>query len=93
MHRGQRERCCHPQVLRIDQHAEPPAFGNEVAQQFQTLLRQHQGEDRNAGDIAARPAEAGDQSGLDGIAADDEDDRYRRGRPLGRERRGVGARK
>ena len=41
-----------------------------------------------AGDVAARPVEAGDQALLDRIAAAGEDDRNRRGRRFGRERRG-----
>ena len=38
-----------------------------------------------AGDVAARPIEAGDEAVLDRVAAGREDDRYRRGRSFGRE--------
>ena len=41
----------------------------------------------DAGRVAARPVEAGDKTKLDRVVADDEDDRNRRGRSLGRERR------
>ena len=40
------------------------------------------------GDVAAGPVEAGDEADFDRIRANDEDDRNRRGRCLGRERRG-----
>ena len=38
----------------------------------------------DAGRIAARPGKAGDQSQLDRVVADGEDDRDRRGRSFGR---------
>ena len=43
------------------------------------------------GDVAARPVEAGDKASFDRVAADREDDRNRRGRRLGRERRSGAA--
>ena len=38
----------------------------------------------DAGQVSARPGEAGDETELDGVFADAEDDRDRRGRSLGR---------
>ena len=43
----------------------------------------------HARDVAARPVEAGDEAAPDRIAPGREDDRHRRGRGLGRERRNV----
>ena len=42
----------------------------------------------DSGDVAARPVEAGDEADPDRVAAEREDNRNRRGRGLGRERRG-----
>ena len=60
---------------------------DQLAQQSQPLRRQLGDEKIDAGRIAARPVEAGDQAELDGVVADAEHDRDRRGRRLGRERR------
>jgi hypothetical protein len=43
-------------------------------------------ENIDAGHIAARPGKAGDQSQTDGVFADEEDNRGRRGRSFGRKR-------
>ena len=45
------------------------------------------GEKAHAGDVAARPVEAGDEAVRDRVAAGREDDRHRRGCGLGRQRR------
>ena len=47
------------------------------------------GEIIDAGRVAARPREAGDKSKLDGVFADAEDDRDRRGRSFGGKRSSV----
>ena len=47
------------------------------------------GEKAHAGDVAARPVEAGDEAAADRVAADREDDRNRCGCGLGRQRRSV----
>ena len=46
----------------------------------------------DAGRIAARPGKAGDQTQLDRVFADAEDDRDRRGRSFGRKRSRIGGR-
>ena len=63
--------------------------GHQLAQQLQPLRRQLDREEVDARRVAARPVEAGDKTELDRVVADDEDDRDRRGRRLGRERRRV----
>jgi hypothetical protein len=56
-------------------------------------LRPHlHGHDGRAGEIAARVAQAGDESGVDRIATESEHDRYGGRRRLGRERRWLTAR-
>ena len=61
---------------------------HQLAQQLQSLCRRAwPAENANAGDIAARPIEAGDEAALDRIVAAREDDRNRRGCRLGRQRR------
>ena len=74
-------------IVRVHQHADGRRLGHELAQQLQPLRPQHAGEKAHAGDVAARPVEAGDEAVPDRIAPGREDDRNRRGRGLGRERR------
>ena len=66
---------------------------DQLTQQPQPLCPQFNVEEVDAGGIAARPIEARDQTEADRVAAR-EDDRDRRGRRLGRQRRsGVPARR
>ena len=74
-------------IVRVHEHGDDGGIGNELVQQLQSLRREQIGEEGDARDIAARPVEAGDKSVLDRVAAETEDDRYRCGRGLGRERR------
>jgi len=62
--------------------------GTSSCHQLQPLC--DQAELGDAGDVAARPVEARDQTQLDRVGARAEDNRNCRGRPLGCER-GVGA--
>src|SRR5262249_53099417 len=64
----------------------------QLMQQFEQLRRQQVAQEAHAGDIAPWSVEAGDKAKLDGVAADHEDDRYRRARCLDRECRGGGDR-
>ena len=57
----------------------------QLAEEIKPLGHQLDGEERHSGDIAARPAEAGDQAELDRIATEHQHDRYRRGRGLCRQ--------
>jgi hypothetical protein len=56
--------------------------GNKFAQQFEPLWPQRIGEQSDAGDIAARPVEAGDEAFLNRIAAAQGHDRDGRSRGL-----------
>src|SRR5215472_9598653 len=57
---------------------------NQVRKQLEPLGHNLGIHDRDAGQVAARPREAGDEAALDRIPAADEDDRNRRGRVLRR---------
>src|SRR6516162_3762508 len=73
----------------IDKHRNRCRGGHELAQQLKSLRSQYAGEKDYAGDVAARPAEAGDEAVPDRVAAGHEHDRHGRGCGLGRERRIV----
>src|SRR5262249_59275896 len=47
----------------------------KLTQQFQSLRGQRAREDSHAGDVTARPVEACDETELDRVASDDENDR------------------
>jgi hypothetical protein len=61
----------------------PRGCGHQRTQEFQPLCRQLRGEEINAGQVAARPGEARDQTKPDWVFGDHEDDGDRR-RRLGR---------
>ena len=63
------------------------SLGDQLAQELEPLGRKLRGDEGDTRDVAARPVEAGDEAELDRIGAEREDDGYRRGRRLGRERR------
>ena len=75
--------------VRVHERGNRRRLGHELPQQLQSLRPQHAAEKAHAGDVAARPVEAGDQALLDRVAAAPEDDRHRRGCGLGGERRIV----
>ena len=64
-------------VLRVDDQCHAPGFRQELADQCQSLDHQRQREQADAGHAASRVGKAVDQSSLDRIAADAEDDRQR----------------
>ena len=72
-------------IVRVHQQGDHPGLGNQLGQQLKPLGRQLAGEIAEAGEVAARPGETGDQAGLDRVAAADEDDRDRRGRAFRRQ--------
>ena len=72
-------------IVRVDQTGDRGRLRHQLAQQSQPLRDQLRGQSGDAGDVAARPVEAGDEAELDRIAAGLEHDRNRRGRRLGRE--------
>src|SRR5262249_8877682 len=61
-------------------------------QKLQPLRRQFTADKVDAGRVAARSWEAGDESKLDRVFGEDEDNGDRRGRSFGRQRRSIGAR-
>src|SRR5262249_48988234 len=73
----------------IDKHRNRCRGGHDLAQQLKSFRSQYAGEKDYAGDVAARPAEAGDEAVPDRVAAGHEHDRHGRGCGLGRERRIV----
>jgi hypothetical protein len=76
-------------VLRVDQQADHPGLRHQLGKQFDPLLRQLAEQDADAGQVAARPGKAGDQTLLDRIADIGEDDRDGRCGVLRRQSRGV----
>jgi hypothetical protein len=60
--------------------------GDHLAQKLEPLCGQLSSEEGHSGDVAARPVEAGDQAQPHRIGAEHEDDWYRRGGGLCRER-------
>ena len=75
--------------VRVHEHGNCRRPGHDLAQQLQSLRPQHAGKKDHAGDVAARPVEAGDEAVPDRVAPGHEDDRYRRGCGLGRGRRNA----
>jgi hypothetical protein len=77
-------------LLGFDQQSEAAGGGNQFAQQPELFGTQFAQQVAQAGRIAARPGDARDQTKLDGVFADAEDDRDHRGRSLcGERRRGA----
>ena len=76
----------------INEHGNANSPGHQVAQELQPLCHQLSREKIDTRHVAARPGEARDQTELDRVVGDAEDDRDRRGRRLGRERRRRAAR-
>src|SRR5262245_61993125 len=66
-------------IGRIDQYGNPHRFGYEVVQQTQSLGPDFRSQKIDTGRIAAWPGEVGDQTQLDRIFGDTEDDRNCRG--------------
>jgi hypothetical protein len=60
----------------IDEHGNPACIGHELAQQVQSLRSYLVGEKADAGDVASRPIEAGDETLPDRVGPGDEDDRH-----------------
>jgi hypothetical protein len=85
-HRGLGDR----RIVRFDQQGEARGCRHHVAQQLEPLGCHLRREPVDAGQIAGRPRETCDQAKPDRIIGDDENDRDRRGRILGRERGGTG---
>jgi len=71
-------------VARIDQRGNPNGLRHELVQQPQPLGHDLRDENIYAGRVAARPGKAGDKTELDGVFADAEDNRDRRGCSFGR---------
>ncbi len=90
------------QPVRVHQQGDHLGLGNQLGQQFEPLRHQLDEEVAEAGEVAARPGETGDQPVLDRVVAAEEDDRDRRGcafrrqcrnrRRLSRSRRPCGRR-
>jgi hypothetical protein len=77
----------------IGQRADVRGRRHQFEQQSQPFCHRLSSDQRDAGDVTARPVEAGDQPERDRVAADHEHDRNRRGRRFGRaDRRGAGGR-
>jgi len=76
-------------IGRIDQHGNSNRFGHQVVQEPQPLGHKFSEENIDAGHIASRPSKAGEQPQPDGVFADEEDNRGRRGRSFGRKRSSV----
>src|SRR6516165_5968756 len=76
-------------IGRIDQHGNPNGLRHQLVQKCQPLRTQLSCEKIDAGQVSARPGEAGDETELDGVFADAEDDRDRRGRSFGGKRSSV----
>ncbi len=74
-------------IGRVDEQRNDGGRGDQLVQQLQPLRRQLRVQQAHAGEIAARPVQAGDKAELDRIEAHDEHDRNGRGRRLGRQRR------
>src|SRR5262249_2294251 len=70
---------------RIDQDGQASRAGRQLTQQLQPLRRQINCEKSDAGEVAARPGEARDQTAPGRIVPDRKDDGDCRGRRLGRE--------
>ena len=76
-------------IGRIDQHGNPNGLGHQLVQKCQPLRIQLSREKIDPRQVSARPGEAGDETELDRVFADAEDDRDRRGRSFGRKRSRV----
>ena len=68
----------------IDQHRNPNRLGHQFVQQPQPLGRDLLAKKIDASRIAARSGKTGDQTKLDGVFANAENDRDRRGCRFGR---------
>jgi hypothetical protein len=64
------------------------SLGHQIVQEPQPLGHDFRGEKIDAGRVAARPGKTGDETQLDRVFGDDEDDWDRRGRSFCRLRRG-----
>src|SRR5207247_903551 len=69
-------------ILRVDQHGNGCGVGVEQFQELQTFWDQLGVDERYTGNVAARPTEARDESGLHRVAAVREYDGNGRGRGL-----------
>ena len=70
---------------RIHEHGNQASIGNHLPQQFQSFRLQRTGKKAHARDVSAWPIEASDETAVDRVAADCEDDRNRCGCRLGGE--------
>src|SRR4051794_22986590 len=71
-------------VVRVYEQCNYLVLGNELGKQLESLRDQLDGEEADAGEVAARPGETGNQAVRNRIGADPEDDRDCRGRFLRR---------
>jgi hypothetical protein len=78
-------------IGRIDQHGNASGLGHNLVQKPEPFGGEVGHEKIDSGRVAARPVEAGDETKLDRVHSNAKDDRDRRGRGLGRERRRVAA--
>ena len=76
-------------IGRIGQHGNANGLGHQLVQKCQSLRTQLSCEKIDAGQVSPRPGEADDETELDGVLADAEDDRDRRGRSFGSKRSSV----
>jgi hypothetical protein len=72
--------------VRADKHSHRRRPGDELAQQFQPLGPEVTGDESHAGEVSARPVEAGDEAVADRIAAGCEHDRHGGRRGFGSKR-------
>ena len=56
-------------IVRVHQQGDHAGLGNQLGKQLEPLGRQLGRRDADAGEVAARPGEAGDQAQLDRVAA------------------------
>jgi hypothetical protein len=77
-------------IGRINESGNDGRRGHELVQHLQLLLGQLHAQRGHAGDVAARPIQAGDKANLDRVAPYRKDDRDRCGCGFGRDRRVYG---
>ena len=78
---------CGIRIIGVYQQADRNGAGNKLAQQIQALQQQLSADRSHARDVSARTTEAVDETQLDRIGAEPENDRNCRSRRLGGQRR------
>src|SRR5207247_515691 len=66
-------------IVRVREHTDYCRCGEQLTQQSESLCPQCGREETRAGNIAARPAQTGDQPGSNRVARSLDDERHRRG--------------